>query len=383
MAFLDEVPDMTGFVYPRKFVQESQKYLLSVIRNLDPDWLDAPQGLLALYWKGTGAHSSAYLSYVARLIYDLERNCSEKSTVVLRGKVLELLRQRNLVQAEQLLFELEVGRHLAFHGGVVSFEPLVPAELAESAVKPSSPDYGVRVLGFSDTTIEVTTLQLGFLTKWDAAMQQVMRTLQARALRREYQLQVTFVVPITLEGPDFELISARTTVALFDRSPEGEEVLRTPHGDVDIKWQPLLHLREDENGEVVIDPAPAPFSSAFGFSWSFSYDEEEILKRITTSLISTIDGKRTQRLRGAPFMLALRVPPGRVPPQVAVDLLLTRVLTNKKYSFLSAVMIVTFDRSFAAGSGGGQNILVINELAKFPLPPSLRNSLGGIKAIEA
>src|ERR1044072_2851589 len=145
MSFLDSEINLTETVFSTSNYQFAREFLTSAITRHQPSWLSEPIGPLRTYWLGSGLHQVCYLIDLARILSQLQKNVTKKSTPLLIEKFRGLLRAQPEEQFEELLTELQVADLISKRVSPLAFEPLAPEELIKPGDSPKSPHFASRL----------------------------------------------------------------------------------------------------------------------------------------------------------------------------------------------------------------------------------------------
>lgn len=370
MAFLDNEPNLDGWRYSQRDLENAKQYLKSALERHAPGWIATPRGGLAVHWRGDGPYPASYLIHLSIILHTLDKSITAKSVSILREKFKSLLKLSG-PQFDELATELEIAAALVERFSPISFEPFVPEERA-SPSKPKSPDFALR-LPEADVSIEATVLRIGFLDKWDRESTWLSDELSRIAGKRGISASIELLLPIGFKKQHLAKNAVSKILSTVAAAPSGEAPLPMLEGEGTFTWKPVSVFEGMPNGHIEeratteLPPGIAHAIAVFRRPKAGSDFNDQIVR----SLRNTLDSKRRQRVSDSPYLLALRLGHHRLRRDGIEMLLDQRIWPNPQYHGVSGIIFYVRPAGFGATDAPHSLWLHLNPNATFGVPHSM------------
>lgn len=381
LSFLEHKFDLQGTNFSQEDLEYARRYWQFLIERVEPEWLETPQGRLAVHWESETIPSVVRLIHLAYLLNTLAGNIKDESDSTFGDKLRQLLFSDD-VQHEEQITEFLVGVLLARLSGVSPSEPVTPIEM-EPVSEAGSPDPATsknvdyRIEWDDDGPIysESTVFHIQRLLDWQSAVDTLKRRFERAMVRRNLNRGLEITAPLELTHKTLSVQEIDEALQLVETQRKGSYSIKLDQEDLTLEWSPVPHLeapREKRPGSV---PGYA-FTGGAGVKVSIVAATTVTLKwpgntekLVNKSLRNTLDSKRKQFELEAPYLLNMRILSSHIPLEGVFDLLNRRIFNNEQYSWISAVNVLKIPFSQQTGYRL-QSYISVNHKASNPLPKS-------------
>jgi len=239
MSFLTYQPDLsdTLFANQSQNIQIIRDFLVAEIKQVAPDWLDNPKGILGELWKKDEVYATCYWLWIANMLHDMYGKINQESLSRLQSKFKALL-YASEPNFSEYRAEFEVGWYLSSYTDSFVIEPLASRDgNINLADQTHSPDFAFDLEDI--TYLEVTTFYVGILDKWQKTVDYITSSLQNRLSKKGRQLKIYLQLPLKIFEPK--------QLKNFDANQVIQHIWRNMHTDRDeltiapngkIQWEP-------------------------------------------------------------------------------------------------------------------------------------------------
>lgn len=361
-TFATAKPDFTGSIYSSNDLDEARLVFEQVFERYAPSWNSTAAGVLARLWIQDARPAVEQLIDIARVLFEFSGGITNESIPALEQKIRLLLACKDQAQFDELLAELRVGALLAVRAGPVACEPLARPLDYRSATQSRSPDFAIR-LPESDVLIEVTTLRVGALDKWERAMEVIRERIREAVVGAGMAKEVEIHAPLKISAHTLTRRVLDQLLKAMKKVRDG--AINVEFGPVVAKviWREMAYFENlpFEGDQASLGDYPFPnkdhFSAVFGTAGSISAASASKIVLVTgpnvdeifvNSVRNTIDAKRTQFTVPAPSLLILQPGAWRISPDYMQHLVEKRLWPNSQYAWLTGIGILQPRRSFEA-----------------------------------
>jgi hypothetical protein len=361
MAFPNAQVDLSSFIYKLQDLETARTVMQRLITRLIPEWIDAPVGVMAQHWNSDYPPGVLHIIDIAKTLHCLSCKITDRSRLVFDQKVIQLLKESREFKYEELLAELRVGTLFGELAGPISFEPMVPIEKLESADKPSSPDYGIR-LPDGDVVIEVTTLRVDKFDRWEIAMTGIRERIGNAISEANLMKEVDIQAPFGIQAHLLTRTQLDILIDLIRSKDSGEESIKLGQVDIQVIWRkiPVIRLDSMKNFQDQLNNIEIPEGNFSMIVASDNMKEPQNAKStrvypvlgpetdelIFKSLRNCLDGKRSQIPPGIPSLLVIQLGGWRISPEYIYRIITKRVWPNKLYERFTGIGLFVPQRTF-------------------------------------
>lgn len=386
-TFATATPDFTGSIYSSHDLDEARLVFNLVFERYAPGWNSKSAGVLARLWSQDARPAVEQLIDIARVLFEFSGGITNESIPALDHKIRLLLACKDQPQFDELLAELRVGALLAVRAGPVACEPLSRPLDYKNSTQSRSPDFAIR-LPESDILIEVTTLRIGALDKWERAMEVIRERIREAVVGAGMAKEVEIHAPLKVSA---HALTRRVLDHLLKAMKQGRDgAINIEFGPVVAKviWREIAYFQafplEGDQASLGDYPFPSKdhFSAVFGPAGSVpAASASKIVLVIgpnvdelfVNSIRNTVDAKRTQFTVQAPSLLILQPGAWRISPDYVQHLVEKRLWPNSQYAWLTGIGILQPRRSFEAAGRTTTLTVTWNPSPKEPRTPALND----------
>jgi hypothetical protein len=354
-------------------------FLVANIDRLLPGWLDSPIGLLGMHWISDTTPSASLLVDIAARFMRLSRSVTHRSTAVLETKFRQLFQIDTERQFEELYSEIAVADTLALAAPPLALEPIISPSARRSVKSTKSPDFAIKT-DEDVTFVEATHSYWKFFLDFNDFSRELKRRFEHSLSPQDGILDIRVSVPTASEPSRLLALHSKYTISQIRRRPEGEIEVDVGCGrPAQIKWR-VLRVNEAYAESPFVFSAPLG-SDIKGIAFRMltveddaneGYEAPALPELIYKSFKNTVDGKKAQCPREAPFLLAVGSGDHRLPVETFSAIAFQRLFPNPTYSWISGLLTFTSMKSFNRGSPVPILRAHFNPGASYPVPDSLR-----------
>ncbi len=416
MSFLTSQPDLSGTIYEDYNLQAVREYLVTVIKEIDPDWLDHPEGRLGVYWESSETYPTCYLIWCAEMFNIMSRKTTPSSWPKLQAKIKTLLSSHSEAQFIQNLAEFEVGCAFAERVSPLVLEPLVSEdELSGSAERSKSPDFAFH-LSSERIYLEVTVFYVGILEKWQKGVDDVLAILEKRLMKQQRSLLLRIQMPLTefnaqhiaehawrkireadsgrmtvIDKGTIEWSSYPVTSVPMDASSSSINVAGNPPtltaaGNWEVAFR-VMKLEDHPSGFIKISP--------FGVSHTPNYIVDQAIVKephlvalsekdihaanelVVKSLQNKLKDKRRQFKGEEPYFLVIKPGNYRLINEGLREMIKQRIWSKPDFGWITGMVLFTSRSGFHLSSPGPQLAVLPNPNARYPANDSFKLVVDG------
>jgi hypothetical protein len=378
LGFLNAAVDLQSTPFTQEHLDYARGYWQFLIEKAAPEWFDNPKGHLAVHWQSDTLPSAVYLIDLAKIFYSVIHSITDDSQAIFGSKLRQLLFS-NGKQYEEQLTELLVGALLTRLAKPLTMEP------ASGTVAPSNTAFGTVDYSFEWTDgqphfAESTVFHVQRILDWEAAIYDLKKRFELAMVHRSLNRALRIAAPLELTRKTLSAQDLKKTLRQIENNEQGYHTLSLGKNCLDLQWGPVPHFQTVAEG-MASDPWNFTFTAGDHVEVAMVAATDVTLKWpseaehvVTTSLRNTLDGKRRQFQRKAPYLLFIRITNDYVPARGVIDILTRRIYNNVHYGWVSAIGLL--EVSFAQDTGHRPKVIfLLNPNSSYPLPKPLVEAL--------
>jgi hypothetical protein len=373
MGFMSFDPPLSGTIYTKNDLVKAREVWIDAERRCMPGWLTTLHGLLGKLFEAETLFTTCLLIDIARALYVLSRNITQKSTIVFGKKIRSLLTAVDQKQFDELLNELFVAASLAPVVSPIAFEPYVPAGIGKGHLMrwlqkvtkttgeqlPSS-EYAI-LLPDGIVAIEATVLYVKRLEYWERRVNTI-RDLLAKTIGGMEGVfrDIDIELPLDFDPRLGNKLSERAVTSQIVKRERGKLEFSVGKNIAVLKWRPMpkyqgsifevRNVPDEVNSWIVTSPG-ATVKNGFGLKARPTGDPKEFSEAMFRSLKNTLDRKRQQfRKRKDRYVLVLKIGHHRVPSELLHNLFRTCIWPNPSYEWITCFGEFLLARDYSKGS---------------------------------
>lgn len=379
VCFLDINYDLNGTPFAMEDLRAARQWWLRAITQVDPRWIQHPRGEFGVHWTSPSTPSGVHVISLARSFFRLANMISPECQRPLGTKLRQLIRAEGN-QYKELQFELLAGHALGTSRRPLRLEPR-GEESSTGREATGSVDFAVEC---TDTAVyvEATVFHVQQLHDWRSEVERLKERFQRSMTEQRCNRQLLISAPLEIGQQRLEAGEIRRIIEEMQLNEHGKREIAVGSDMLLLEWSPTPHFPSGPL-EALAAPAKGGFAT-FGnvkvvavaatstfLKWPGS--AEELLVK---SLRHTLDRKRKQFNREAPYAIALRSGSDLLKDGEITYMLLERVFKNPLYKWISGVFL--FGLSFSQDTGfTAKPVIIPNAKAVHPLPEDLVDGLLG------
>lgn len=378
MGFLNSPVDLQGTPFTQEHLDYARGYWQFLIEKVAPEWLDNPKGHLAVHWQSGTVPSIVYLIDLTKMFYSVIHTITEESQATFGSKLRQLLFSDKR-QYEEQITELLVGALLTRLSRPLMMEP-AGAEIVPPNAAAGTVDYSVEWAEGQELFAESTVFHVQRILDWEAAIDDLKKRFEQAMIHRMLNRALRISAPLELTRKTLSAQNLKKALRHIESSDQGRHTFSLGKDSLELEWKPAPHFETMAEGMsstpgwftfTAGDNVEVAMVAATDVTLKWPGDAEQV---ITKSLRNTLDGKRRQFQRKAPYLLFMRIVNDFVPVNGVLDVMTRRIYSNAHYRWISGagLLKVSFDQK----TGHRPKVIVLpNPNASYPLPQSLVDSL--------
>jgi hypothetical protein len=416
MSFLTSYPDLSGTIYCEQDLQAIRKYLVTVIKEIDPGWLDSPEGHLGTYWVRDETYATCYLIWCAEMFDILSRKITPSSRPKLQTKIKALLHSHSEAQFIQNLAEFEVGCAFAERISPLMLEPLIQEdEISGTAKRPKSPDFAFH-LPNERIYLEVTVFYVGILDKWQKGVDDILTIIEKRLMKQQRSLLLRIQMPLadfnaqqiteqtwrkireadsgrmividkgTIEWSAYPVTGVSMNASSPSINHSGNPPTLTAAGNWEIAFR-VMKLEDHPSGFIEISP--------FGISHTPNYIVDQAIVKephlvalsekdvhaanelVVKSLQNKLKDKRKQFKDEEPYFLVIKPGNYRLINEGLREMIKQRIWSKPDFGWITGMVLFTSRSGFNLSSREPQLTVLPNPNARCPVSDSFKQVVDG------
>jgi hypothetical protein len=361
MGFLNTKTDLTGSIYTNKHLEDAQKIIPGIFNKADPKWIGNPSGILSTYWKADDEYSICFVLTFCIYIFRLDKKITSDSVDKVFKKIYDLLNCKNKKQFKELLFEFEVVSGIIDRISPINFEPLTTINVENPGLFIPSPDLGFLV-DEEEVLMEITCPRVEKIKLWEKQCIEFEKHFQNYCEKHSINTFIEYEVPLTFKFEVFKKEYFKILVDKIIASPIGEFEFSFDQQEAKIKWKPIksftreelkglsttpqFYFIQDAPNLTQLDPdyVPHKITSYHGVKRvNRKLAEGELNELIIKSFRNTLQTKKDQLKKDAPYVLVIKISRNDVFSHNNHEWIESRIFENSKYNWINGVYLFESD----------------------------------------
>lgn len=354
MSFMNENIDLSGTLFESINLKEMKSLLNHLLNEISPEWSVDRQGCFSDIMSDEDNTSPLKAIWIIHLISEMRNNVISQHKNRYESKVRDLIKSRNIKQFRDLWNEFEACQQIISRTRSIHIEPLVGDDAFGGPVAPSSPDFSTV---FENTTIyfEVTTLDVEDVESYSRTFKHIVDTL-SRLVPPDLNKSIDVIIPFKIKLQDVSVQRLRMLAKEINFRTEGRRVLSFENSELEFSWRGIQSYKTIEDFI-----ASGASYGAYGMEIIAGRyitanmklkDEDEFYKRIKSSLINKIKGKRRQMIRGQINVISIYLAEGGLNSDESFSAIahaIEEIFQNLDYNWLNCIVIAVPIKNFLKG----------------------------------